>query len=233
MFKIKIADIIIEINNKYEYLRKLCKNYIIESGKPEFTVTITQKNIDDEKKKSKLIFDDDYLESICCYKLICDNIIKYNSFLLHGAMISVNNIGYIFIANSGIGKTTHIKLWESLLENKVKIINGDKPIIRLVGDKIYGYGCPWCGKEHYNINERVELKNLCFLKRNFNNKLNKIENKDVFNLIINQIYFPIDNQYINKTLSLLDLLIKKTSAYTLECNMTIDAARVAYEGMSK
>ena len=231
MFKIKIADTIIEINNKYKYLKNVCKDYVVEYGNPEFSVTIGKKDIDQERNKEDQHFEDAYLESICCYKLICDNMLSYNCFLLHGAMISVNNIGYIFIAPSGIGKTTHIKLWQSLLGDKVKIINGDKPILRLIDNKFYGYGTPWCGKEGYNINSRVEIKNLCFLYRDINNSLNKIQKKDVLNLIVKQIYFTNDNKNTIEILNLLDNLINKTNAYALKCNLDLDAAKLAYEGM--
>ena len=231
MFKIKIADIIIEINNKYKYLEKICRDYIVENGCPDFSIAVTQKNINEERDKENQYFKDDYLESICCYKLICDNILSYNGFLLHGANIAVNNIGYIFIAPSGVGKTTHIKLWQSLLKDKVKIINGDKPIIRLIDNKFYGYGTPWCGKEGYNTNSRVEIKNLCFLYRGITNTLNQIPKNKVFDLIAKQIYFTADDKNTVEILNLVDCLIKKTNAYTLKCNINLDAAKLAYEGM--
>ncbi len=38
MFKIKIAELVIEIDNRYSAVEKLCKDYIVESGDSIFCV---------------------------------------------------------------------------------------------------------------------------------------------------------------------------------------------------
>ena len=48
---------------------------------------------------------------------------------MHGAVIEYEGNGYMFSADSGTGKTTHILLWRKFLGDKVKIVNGDKPFL--------------------------------------------------------------------------------------------------------
>lgn len=69
------------------------------------------------------------------------NIVKYDGFVIHGACILYKDNAYLFIAPSGTGKTTHIRLWIKHLRDLV-IINGDKPIIRLINTLPYIYGTP-------------------------------------------------------------------------------------------
>ena len=46
MFTIKIADIHVCIDNKYDYVKKLCADYIVESvASPEMTVSVSDEEI--------------------------------------------------------------------------------------------------------------------------------------------------------------------------------------------
>ena len=47
-------------------------------------------------------------------------IIEYNGFLLHGVVAEVNNCGIVFLARSGVGKSTHASLWKELLKDKIR-----------------------------------------------------------------------------------------------------------------
>ena len=73
---------------------------------------------------------------------LAKNIVKYDGFVIHGACILYKDNAYLFIAPSGTGKTTHIRLWIKHLKDLV-VINGDKPIIRLINTLPYIYGTPW------------------------------------------------------------------------------------------
>ena len=42
----------------------------------------------------------------------------------------------MFTAQSGTGKSTHIKLWKKHFGKDVDIVNGDKPIVRVFNDGI-------------------------------------------------------------------------------------------------
>ena len=50
MFKIKIAELVIEIDNRYSAVEKLCKDYIVESGDSIFCVRASDEDIAKEKE---------------------------------------------------------------------------------------------------------------------------------------------------------------------------------------
>ena len=71
------------------------------------------------------------------YRIICKKILSFDAMLMHCAAVSVDNEAYLFTAVSGTGKTTHINLWRKKFGDRFFVINGDKPIIRLIDGKFY------------------------------------------------------------------------------------------------
>ena len=82
---------------------------------------------------------------------ICDRMPFYDMFLMHAAVVAVDGVAYIFTAPSGTGKTTHTMLWKKHFGDRAVIVNGDKPLIRLQGGKVYVCSTPWKGKEELGL----------------------------------------------------------------------------------
>ena len=228
MFIIKIADLKIKIHNYFFYIRSMCKDYIVDGNDFDFEVRVTKKDIMEEAKSGA--FPPDYLETLAVYRKIAQEAMKYNVFLLHGVILDVEGEGVALLAKSGTGKTTHCLLWKKLLGDKCRIINGDKPLIRLTDDgKIYAYGTPWCGKEEIQINDKVILKDVCFIERSEKNSVEKAEN--LLKKLMTQFHVP-NGGYI-PILDFLDKFMKKIDFYTIKCNMDISAAQTAYDAIIK
>ena len=234
MIKIKIADFVIEINNKYDFIEHQCQSYLVSEGTPDFTVECTDDDINEEIKnyEDPSFANPGYCESICVYRKLCLQLPKYDAFLMHAAVLDVDGKAYAFTAKSGTGKSTHIKLWHQLLGEKVKVVNGDKPILRFIDGELYIYGTPWCGKEGWNTNMRSNLKGLCFLERAENNSITLLDKGECAVRIMRQIIMPSDPFDAMATLDLMDRMLKKVDTWVLGCNMDIEAAKVAYENMS-
>ena len=96
---------------------------------------------------------DSYIESLEVYRKISDGMIDFGIILMHGAAVAVDGKAYIFLARSGVGKTTHIQNWMKVIPVTV-VVNGDKPLIDAHAKLVYG--TPWCGKESYNTNMSAE-----------------------------------------------------------------------------
>lgn len=232
MFKIKIADLIIGIDNKYDFVKNQCRDYIDYSdAEIDFTVSASDFDIENEKKVAVGSFSDGYLESICVYRNLSYRLPEFNAFLFHCALVEVDGEAYAFTAKSGTGKSTHIMLWKKLLGDKMTIINGDKPILRVVGDKIMAYGTPWCGKEGYNKNTYAPLKAICFIERGEIDRIFPFEKSEAAKRIIHQIVIPKETDSIVKILELLDLALRKVDVWRLECTMNISAASTSYNAM--
>lgn len=232
MFSIKIADLTIGIDEKYEYVKKFCKNYIVQSKANDFCVSADVEAIEKEYLDGGESFSMGYCESICIYREICKILPLYDAFLLHAAVIEHNGKSYAFTAQSGTGKSTHIKLWQSVFGENCRIINGDKPIIRKFNGKYFACGTPWCGKEGYQTNAISPLAGLCFLERAEENSISSACSDDILNRIFFQLLIPKDLNSQNLFFSLLDDFFKKTPSYILRCNMDKNAAITAFEGMT-
>ena len=55
---------------------------------------------------------------------------------------------------------------------------------------------------------------------------------DVYQMLLQQTYRPMDKIAMLQTLKLIDLLLMNTKFYKLGCNKNIEAAKVAFEGMN-
>ena len=52
-------------------------------------------------------------------------------------------------------------------------------------------------------------------------------------VVINQTMYPNDLGKVDKMLTLLEGLLKNTSLYRLQCNISLDAAKLSFNTMSK
>lgn len=224
---IKIADLIIDIHNKYEYLRRQCAAYTYDGAKPpDITVEATDREIAaDNPSGSELSAP--YAESICIYRKLALKALEYDTLLMHGSVIEYRGRGIIFLAASGVGKTTHTMLWKTVFGDKVTVINGDKPLIRFLNGDPYAYGTPWAGKEGYQTDRCVELTDICFINRNDVNKTVSAESGDCLNGLMKQVLHPTDSFNALKTLELVDALSKRCRFWNAFCNTDPQAAEAA------
>ncbi len=233
---IKIAEMIIKINCRYEYLPWLCQKYIIEEGEPLFEINVTQEEIETDHRLilEELGYDHDpgYLESLEAYRKICIKALEYGAMFLHSACIAVDGEAYCFTADSGTGKSTHIRLWKKLFGDRAVIVNGDKPLIRKFGGRYYVYGTPWCGKEGWSENMGAPIKALCLVERSPDNRIAPMDGFNVIYTIIEQTIRPRTQDQLDAVLDIMDGLLSSVPMYRLGCNMEDEAAVVAYEGMS-
>lgn len=228
MFVVRLAELNISIENKYDYIKTMCRDYITDK-KADFCVSASDEEIRAEGNGKN--FDMGYLESLAIYRKIAKKIIEYNGFLLHGVVAEVNNCGIVFLARSGVGKSTHASLWKELLKDKMTIINGDKPLVRIIDEKIFAYGTAWAGKENLHTNTKTELKKVCFIERSEKNECLLMDKNEVFERLIKQIYSPKDKSLFCLTLEHISALIEKCDFYLIKCNTDILSAKIAYEGI--
>lgn len=230
---INLAGLIIEVKLRWKYTYDQCREYLYEGDeKPVFTVFATNEQLDAENKKTPE-YSYEILESTCVYRNICEKILEYNGILIHSAAISVDNEAYLFTANSGTGKTTHINLWLEKFGERAFIINGDKPILRKTDKGIFVYGTPWCGKEGFNKNINVKLKGICIIERACENKIEVCEKKESLTFLLSQTSRPKNIKSTDLMLNNLEEIIENIPVYKLGCNMEKEACEVAYNMMSK
>ena len=208
----KIANINIKINPRSQYLTTLLKDYETDENDFDFTVTVTENDIINEKEIAPNFPDFLYESSATLRKISKEIFNNYNGVLFHSVAIEYRGKAYIFTAKSGTGKTTHIMLWKKCLGDKVKIINGDKPFIRFINDKSIVFGCPWQGKE--NSVETLPKE------------------KSLFPLL-NACDFPKNSIGKIKAMDFIEKLTKNIPVFLLKCNMDDDACYTALSAIGE
>ncbi|MGM9682976.1 MAG: hypothetical protein ACI3XQ_05195 [Eubacteriales bacterium] len=234
MFCIRMAGLYVAVDNKYRYTERLCADYITDMPQNvDMTVSVTEEEIDAEIAIAEIPVSRGYAEGICIYRSICKRLpVEFNAFLFHSAVIEYEGKGYAFSAPSGTGKSTHIGLWKERFGDAVHVINGDKPIMRFEGEHLYAYGTPWCGKEGLNTNASVPLCAICFIERAQENSIRRIGPDESVMRVFHQILTPSDIESVDKLFPLLDRMLTTVPCYVLGCNISLQAAEVAYGGMN-
>ena len=171
------------------------------------------------------------------YRLAVEELPKHGSFIAHAAVVEYDGLAYAFMAPSGTGKSTHIKLWMDTLGRNCTVINGDKPILRL--DKtpegepqIVACGSPWAGKEGWQTNISAPLAGLCFLTRGSIDECHRVSPTEAFDAAVRQIYMPSDPVSAIKTLDFVDVLLQTVPLYQLSCTMNKTAVKASFEAMT-
>lgn len=232
--KYLFADFKWEINEKFDFLSKEAKDYLGFFEVADFSLSVDKKDLDYERSVSEIVCDDSYLEYIAVLRKMGEILPLYDAFVLHSATFDVDGTGIAFSAPSGTGKTTHLNRWKSYLGNKLKIVNGDKPIVRFIDNKPIAYGTPWCGKEKMGSNTKTELKHICFIERNEDNFVESLTKEKAVERILNQVYMPINNPLATlKTMELIDKLLSSCSLWIIHCNKDENAGEIAYKGIIK
>lgn len=66
--------------------------------------------------------------------------------LFHSSVVSYQGRGYMFLGQSGTGKSTHSSLWLKHIEG-TELVNDDNPVVRISdNNEVRVYGSPWSGK---------------------------------------------------------------------------------------
>lgn len=208
--------------------------------KPVFTVGITEQDILNEQRKSMAEcayegiaypgYSPAELESTAVYRKIAEKLPEYDGFVFHGSAVAFDGKTYLFTAKSGTGKTTHTRLWLKNIPGSY-VVNGDKPILRLIDGKPFVCGTPWMGKEGYGCNEIVPLGAVCFLGRGEENRIEKTAFQKIYPRLISQSYRPENGPLMVKTVRMLEKIGNCVPIYELSCNMEDEAAFVAFKGM--
>ncbi|MBQ6213527.1 MAG: hypothetical protein IJJ57_11625 [Ruminococcus sp.] len=238
--KYKIAERVVEINSLYEKVHNYCRDYETDET-ADFSVSITPDDIVYEKQKTDSEyayeglplpnFSDALLEETAVYRKIGEKMPDYDTIIFHGSVIAVEGQGFLFTAKSGTGKSTHTRLWREYLGEKAVMVNDDKPMLKITDNGVIAYGTPYNGKHHLGCNMSVPLKAICILTRGEKNSIVRIDKKEAYAMLLQQVYRPNDPVQMAKTLKLLDRMAENVGLYKLACNMDIEAAKVAYNAM--
>ena len=167
-------------------------------------------------------------------RLFFVRLIEHGGFYLHSSSVVYEDKGYLFSAPSGTGKSTHTKLWQQVFGEEAKVFNDDKTLLRQLDGTWYAYGAPWCGKDNININMKVPVAGICFLKQGTENRIRRLTQAEAVSKIISQTICKFkDVERLDLMLSHVEKIVQEIPVFELENRPEPEAARLSYETMRK
>jgi hypothetical protein len=231
-FKIKVADLLVDVVARSELTARICEPYLVDSAFTDISIYATPAQIKKKIASMPIPLTEEEAECICLHENLALRLVYHDAFVLHAALLSYKGRGYAIVAPRGVGKTVHANLWQKRFGDDVKIINGDKPILRRQSNGTYlAYGTPWCGKEGQGINTSVPLCGICLLSRGARNIVRPVNAEGYVSGIIRQVVFPTDTPSMIRGAHLLGDLIRTVPAIAAECTPTEDAAALVLQAL--
>lgn len=160
-------------------------------------------------------------------------LLKYNGMMLHASAVALDGRAYLFSGPCGMGKSTHTRLWQQIFGEKAVVFNDDKPALRRLDDRWYAYGTPWCGKDGINVNMKVPLAGICFLKQASENKIRRLNSLEALQRLLQQTLRKLKPENMDLLTGHLDNLIREIPIFELENLPVPEAAKLSYETMSR
>lgn len=228
----RIADLTVDLGYKYDRMKKQAAAYRIENGKkPDMTIYISDDFLQTKCQETEGLTPD-VCEYVYTGSVFYTGLLHFGGFMLHSSAVLMDGNAYLFSASSGVGKSTHTSLWQQTFgKDRAKILNDDKPAIRIENDGIFAYGTPWSGKTDLNINVKANLAGICFLERGKENKIRRENGGAVLPKLLAQTVRPYDERDMDLLLKSVDTVLSKIPVYTMSCTISEEAARMAYNAM--
>ena len=227
-----IAGLMTEFEPRYDETVKLAKPFEYE-GERETDISLSVSDEELENLQKKMVegttvgaTENFLLSSVFMRKAITRGVM-----LLHASALVVDGGAYLFSAQSGVGKSTHTRLWLSEFGDAVHILNDDKPVLKIGGDSVTVCGTPFDGGSGIALNESCPLRAIIFLERGERNSVSRPDKKR----ILRELYFATAHRVgrvsAEAMLDNFERLMALTEFYVLTCNMEPEAAHVAYDAI--
>ncbi len=188
-------------------------------------------NVDKDWKNSVIrynsdICSEDYALNGPLGEILFRNRILYkDGIVIHAAAIEWKGHGIVFTAPSGTGKSTQANLWK--VHKGARIINGDRPALKMEDGKMLVCGTPWSGAKPEFLNIKAPVSAIVVLKQAPNNSIKRLSTEESLVNLLPRLFLPYyDNQMMNIATSFSEKIISSTPVYMLECRPDIEAVEL-------
>ena len=225
----KIADLIAEIP-KAGGMAPRCREYLYH-GELQPQIIVHEEDYRPQRWPSIPPEGLPYMDS---GSLFYRELLRHDGMMLHSSAVELDGRVYLFSGNCGAGKSTHTRLWQRVFGPEARIINDDKPALRLIDGVWYAYGTPWSGKDGINQNRRAPVAGICFMKQADHNAIRRLSGLEAFARLMKQTQRRFRNpENLDLMLSHLEKLVQMIPVYELENRPEPEAARLSYETMRR
>ena len=223
----KIAGLTVEMDS-FGRTEDFARPYIVDyAGTPDIKI---ESDWAPWKEKN---LSDNTCEYLASGRSFYSQLLQFDGILIHSSAIVKDGRAYLFSAPCGTGKSNHVSLWRRVFgDDQVRVLNDDKPALRLEDGVWYAYGTPWSGKTGQNLNLRVPLAGIALIERSEKNTIEAFNGVLAVYQLLGQTIRPADAAARIQILERLDQLLSRVPVWKLRCNMDPEAAIVAHKAMS-
>lgn len=143
--------------------------------------------------------------------------------VMHSASLLYHGYAFLFSGHSGVGKSTHVQLWQDNFG--ITWINGDLNLLGIKSGQAFCYGLPWCGTSGISTPGEFPLGGITFLKKAPYNKVTALSREQFTLLLAQRMITPNwDTAMMQESLSTAEELSSRILGFRLECTKDSKAA---------
>ena len=171
----------------------------------------------------------------CLMMIAADYLAEMGAVMFHGVAFCYGSGAYILTAPSGTGKSTQYRNLKCLYKDQVRIINGDKPLLKpgLEGEIIV-YPSPWKGKENWGSAEYAPLRGLILLEQGECNIMKSMTLEEAVLPLMEQfLYTAPTRRSVHTVCRIADSMIKTIPLYRFKNKGDLASSQMLFECIEK
>lgn len=150
-----------------------------------------------------------------------------DTLLFHSSTVTRGGWAYMFLGQSGTGKSTHSRLWLRYIEGS-RLLNDDNPVVRIGEDgRAEVYGSPWSGKTPCYLNEHYPLGGIVGLAQAPHNKIRRMSPIEAYATLSSSVSGKRwDRRIADGLHHSIDTLVAVVGVWHMECLPDEEAAKM-------
>ena len=134
--RILVADLVTELEPRYDDSRELAEPFRYEgSRETDIKLHVSDKLLNNLMEKAAAGTTVGEMENFALGNDFNRKAIAFNTMLIHSSALVYDGGAYLFSADSGVGKSTHTRLWLTYIED-TDLMNDDNPVVRITADGV-------------------------------------------------------------------------------------------------
>ena len=156
-----------------------------------------------------------------------------DTLILHAAVVEYNGKGYLFMGNSGTGKSTHSRLWTKHISG-ARVINDDQPVIRIHPDGTsWVYGTPWGGKKPVYCNVKLPIGGIIQLEQAPSNEIRQEKRLEAYSHLWDALFNRYSMEQTDILHNTITKLMSSVTIWHLNCLPNKEAAILCCKTVTK
>lgn len=141
---------------------------------------------------------------------------RENGFVFHSSYIESEGRAILFTAPSGTGKSTQADLWNQY--RGAEIVNGDRSVIRVIGNDVCACGIPFAGSSTYCLNRTLPIAAIVYLEQAARTAIRQVRGYEAFRRVWEGISVNIwDKQDMERITAAVTNVLEQVPVFHLAC----------------